>query len=321
VVIPNVGDAKKAGATRPTVPETTPAAAEPRKSTDMSDLIKQAGATLPGADFVVPEELIRDVQEDYVPEPQHAVPTVDLTAELTSSAETIEEEPVVSRIVSTPPPGLHGAPMVEPVIPEPTDTVMPIEEPVLEPEPEAPLLPPPTHEQLRRARRSVRWEMPPLRKPKMPKLAIPTPPITFKPPKESVDLGISFDRLFKVKVRRVSKVSLLFLLPAFIGFSLFSWYPMIKGFFISLFNYAPIGTSTFVGAANYVRAFHDEMFWRTLMHAGGFCAMALALGFWLPVFLSIMLNEIKWGKGMLKFLFFLPFLMPSVPAAILWKWI
>jgi multiple sugar transport system permease protein len=37
--------------------------------------------------------------------------------------------------------------------------------------------------------------------------------------------------------------------------------------------------------------------------------------------LSILLNEIRWGKGSLKFLFFLPFLMPTVPAAILWKWL
>jgi multiple sugar transport system permease protein len=177
------------------------------------------------------------------------------------------------------------------------------------------------HEELRRQRRSVRWQRPPLRNPKMPKLAVPTPPITFKPPVGKVDLGISFDRLLKTRVRRTSKAALLFLLPAFVGFSLFSWYPMIKGFVISLFNYAPLGTSTFVGWANYVRAFHDAMFWRTLMHAGGFCVLALALGFWLPILLSILINELRWGKGAFKFLFFLPFLMPTVPAAILWKWL
>jgi multiple sugar transport system permease protein len=327
VVIPPTVEPKSKSETivkPPVMPAVPGAVPEPekRKSRGMSDLVEKAGAALPGADFVVPEELIRDVSGEYIAEvPQPEVPTADLT----SSAETITEETVPA--VPVPPLPVKPVSQVVQELPEPVEplTSAPVFE---EPEPVRPIeVPAPvkprelTHEELRKARRSVRWEQPPLRKPKMPKMAVPTQPITFKPPDETLDFVIPTDALFKGKVRRVSRAALFFLLPAFIGFSLFSWYPMIKGFIISLFNYAPIGTSTFVGFANYARAFHDEMFWRTLMHAGGFCLMALGLGFWLPIVLSILLNEIRWGKGLLKFLFFLPFLMPSVPAAILWKWI
>jgi multiple sugar transport system permease protein len=88
---------------------------------------------------------------------------------------------------------------------------------------------------------------------------------------------------------------------------------------ISLFAYAPAGTSVFIGLNNYARAFHDPLFWRTLINAGTFCLLSLLLGFWVPIAISILLNELRFGRGLLKFLFFLPFLMPTVPAAILWK--
>jgi multiple sugar transport system permease protein len=162
------------------------------------------------------------------------------------------------------------------------------------------------------------------RKPKQPKLAKYTPPISFAPPK--IDrlaglLGEAKPQRERVPIAKYQRAALWFLVPAFVAFSLFSWYPMLKGLMISFFHYHPTGISVFVGVANYVRAFHDEMFWRTLLHAGGFCVLVLALGFWLPILLSIFIHELRLGRGMLKFLFFLPFLMPTVPASILWKWI
>ncbi|MEW6517547.1 MAG: ABC transporter permease subunit [candidate division FCPU426 bacterium] len=163
------------------------------------------------------------------------------------------------------------------------------------------------------------------RKPKQPKLAKYTPPITFAPPKPDRMRGLFGEpapQKERVPMAKYQRAALVFLLPAFLAFSLFSWYPMLKGLLISFFNYLPTRPSVFVGVANYVRAFQDEMFWRALVfHAGGFCLIVLALGFWLPIILSIFIHELRLGRGMLKFLFFLPFLMPTVPAAILWKWI
>lgn len=162
------------------------------------------------------------------------------------------------------------------------------------------------------------------RKPKQPKLAKYTPPISYAPPKADRLAGLFGEvkpRQERVPIAKYQRAAMWFLLPAFVAFSLFSWYPMLKGLMISFFDYHPTGVSVFVGAANYVRAFQDEMFWRTLLHAGGFCVLVLALGFWLPILLSIFIHELRLGRGMLKFFFFLPFLMPTVPASILWKWI
>ena len=112
-----------------------------------------------------------------------------------------------------------------------------------------------------------------------------------------------------------------FLLPALLFFGLFYLYPMVQGFQISLTHYSPLGMSEPVGWENYQRAFQDSLFWQTVVNAAAFTLLSLALGFWPPILLAILLNEITYGKGLFKFLYLLPFVIPAVPAANLWKWI
>jgi multiple sugar transport system permease protein len=168
----------------------------------------------------------------------------------------------------------------------------------------------------------MRWERRSNRKPKLPKLAPYTPSIGFAA-KPLVDRYFEslVEKAPEAKATRLSKQALLFILPVFIGFSLFSWYPMFKGLWFSFLHYAPTGTSSYAGIDNYLRAFQDVHFWNTLLHAGQLCLIILALGFWIPIVFAIALYEWRRGQGLVKFLFFLPFLIPTVPAAILWKWI
>lgn len=111
-----------------------------------------------------------------------------------------------------------------------------------------------------------------------------------------------------------------FLFPALVFFALFYLYPMIQGFQVSLTHYSPLGKSIPVGWDNYNRAFQDPLFWQTVVNAAAFTLLSLALGFWPPIVLAILLNEITKGKGILKVLYLLPFVIPAIPAANLWKW-
>jgi putative chitobiose transport system permease protein len=111
-----------------------------------------------------------------------------------------------------------------------------------------------------------------------------------------------------------------FLFPALILFVLFYLYPMVKGFQISLTHYSPLGDSVSVGWDNYQRAFQDSFFWQTVVNAVAFTLASIIIGFWPPIILSILLNEMTRGKGLLKVLYLLPFVIPAVPAANLWRW-
>jgi ABC-type sugar transport system permease subunit len=112
-----------------------------------------------------------------------------------------------------------------------------------------------------------------------------------------------------------------FLLPAVAFFVLFYLYPMIQGFRISLTHYSPLGNSVPVGWENYNRALSDSLFWQTVVNAVYFTLFSLVLGLWPPILLAIILNEITKGKGLFKVLYLLPFVIPTIPAANLWKWI
>ena len=111
-----------------------------------------------------------------------------------------------------------------------------------------------------------------------------------------------------------------FLFPALILFVLFYLYPMVKGFQISLTHYSPLGDSISVGWDNYQRAFQDSFFWQTVVNAVAFTLASIIIGFWPPIILAILLNEMIRGKGLLKVLYLLPFVIPAVPAANLWRW-
>jgi multiple sugar transport system permease protein len=112
-----------------------------------------------------------------------------------------------------------------------------------------------------------------------------------------------------------------FLLPALAFFGLFYLWPMVEGFRISLAHYSPLGQSVAVGWDNYSRAFEDSRFIQTVANATFFTLFSLVLGLWPPILLAVFLNEITYGKGLFKVLYLLPFVIPAVPAANLWKWI
>jgi multiple sugar transport system permease protein len=112
-----------------------------------------------------------------------------------------------------------------------------------------------------------------------------------------------------------------FLLPALAAFLLFSWAPLVRGFMLSFEQINLGGPAHWVGFDNYVRAASDPQVWATLGHALLFCGLSVALGFWVPIALALYANEMRRGQGLLKLVFFLPFLTPSVPAVVLWRWI
>lgn len=111
-----------------------------------------------------------------------------------------------------------------------------------------------------------------------------------------------------------------FVCPALVFFLLFYLYPTVEGFRISLTDFRPLGGSEPVGFANYERALQDDLFWQTVVNAAAFTLLSLVLGAWPPLILAVILNEVGRGRGVFRFLFLLPFVIPVVPAANLWKW-
>jgi len=113
----------------------------------------------------------------------------------------------------------------------------------------------------------------------------------------------------------------LFLLPAFLIFGLFVWYPVILGFIMSFQSVDLITPATWVGWANFRAVFSDPLFaiaWRNTLEYTGY---ALLFGYAVPIILALLINEMRHGKGFLRLAFYLPVMMSPIVTAFLWRWI
>jgi multiple sugar transport system permease protein len=102
-------------------------------------------------------------------------------------------------------------------------------------------------------------------------------------------------------------------------FVLFSWYPMIREFVLSV-QQTKFGETSFVGLANYQRVVHDPAFWQAWRNTAEFTGLALLLGFALPFLIAVVLNEFRHAQGYLRVLVYLPVMLPPASALLLFKY-
>ncbi|WP_432417556.1 carbohydrate ABC transporter permease [Actinoplanes solisilvae] len=109
-----------------------------------------------------------------------------------------------------------------------------------------------------------------------------------------------------------------FLIGAVLCFALFMWFPMVRGIVMS-FQRTRRGETTWVGWDNYVRIVADPSFWVAWKNTFVFTILALVLGYALPFFVAILLNEFRHAKGYLRVLVYLPVMLPPASALFLFK--
>ncbi|MEH1164675.1 sugar ABC transporter permease [Micromonospora sp. CPCC 205539] len=109
-----------------------------------------------------------------------------------------------------------------------------------------------------------------------------------------------------------------FLIGAVLCFGVFSWYPMIRGVVMS-FQRTRRGVTTWVGWDNYERIIADPSFWTAWKNTFYFTLLALVLGYAVPFFVAILLNEFRHAKGYLRMLVYLPVMLPPASALFLFK--
>ena len=112
------------------------------------------------------------------------------------------------------------------------------------------------------------------------------------------------------------------IIPAFVGYLLFTLYPNLLSLYYSMLNWNGVGEKMFVGVDNYVRMFQDKYVWRALYH-NLFYMVSIPVGvILLSLFLAYLLtNKAYKGTPFLKVLFFFPNVLPTVVVALLWAFI
>jgi len=112
--------------------------------------------------------------------------------------------------------------------------------------------------------------------------------------------------------------TLLFALPLILTFAVFSWWPILQSFVMSLQSTNLI-TSEWVGLDNFVTVLSDPILGRAVLNTLYFALLALVFGFPLPILLAVLVSEVRRGRGFYSALVYLPVVIPPVVAVLLWK--
>jgi multiple sugar transport system permease protein len=118
------------------------------------------------------------------------------------------------------------------------------------------------------------------------------------------------------KVRRNAS-AWAFLIGAVLCFSLFSWYPIVREVIMSFQKPVYGGGYAWAGFTNYIRIIHDPTFWQAWRNTLEFTILAMLIGFVIPFFVAIFLNEMRHAQGYLRILVYLPVMLPPASALLL----
>ncbi|WP_020549467.1 carbohydrate ABC transporter permease [Embleya scabrispora] len=112
----------------------------------------------------------------------------------------------------------------------------------------------------------------------------------------------------------------LFLLPTVLVFGLFSWWPIIRSLVLSFQQTNLVEPATWVGLRNYQTLLDDPLLGKAVWNTVVFTGLALLIGFPLPLFLAVLMSELRRGGGLMRVLVYLPVAVPPVVAVLMWKW-
>lgn len=113
-----------------------------------------------------------------------------------------------------------------------------------------------------------------------------------------------------------------FIAPWLISFVLFDLLPIISGFYHSFTEWNALGTEIFVGFDNYREALtRDPLFWTSVGNTFYFIAASVPLGIFAAFVLALLLNAEIRGSGAYRTIYYLPSVVPTVAAVIVWIFI
>jgi multiple sugar transport system permease protein len=125
------------------------------------------------------------------------------------------------------------------------------------------------------------------------------------------------------KLRRSVKRNLTaygFLCGALICFAFFSWYPMVWEVILSFQQTNFVDPAVWVGFENFRTVFNDPVFAPAWINTALFTLLALLCGYAIPFVIAIVLNELRHARAYLRFIVYLPVMLPPAVGVLLFQW-
>lgn len=124
-----------------------------------------------------------------------------------------------------------------------------------------------------------------------------------------------------LKKRASARYFYLFITPWILGFLAFQLYPILSSLYFSFTDYSIPGSPVFTGLKNYIAAFHDPVFFKSVGVTLYYSALSVPIGLLLSLLFALLLNQNVLGKGIFRTLMYLPSMVSGVSMSLLWVWI
>lgn len=123
------------------------------------------------------------------------------------------------------------------------------------------------------------------------------------------------------KGRAAQLAPLAFIAVSVVLYALFFVWPAALGLLYSFSSYRGVGELNFIGLENYQRLFGDEAFYSALTRTALYTVLAVPLHYVVALAIAMLLTSRARGTGVARIIFFLPWLISSIVAGVIWRWL
>ena len=114
---------------------------------------------------------------------------------------------------------------------------------------------------------------------------------------------------------------IIFLGPNLAGFLIFTLWPVIMTFVLSLCSYDILSPMKFIGMQNYQNLFQDEVFLKVFKNTWVYTLTTVPIGVTLSLFLAIALDKSDRGIRFFRGAYFIPVISSMVSIGVVWQWL
>jgi ABC-type sugar transport system permease subunit len=114
----------------------------------------------------------------------------------------------------------------------------------------------------------------------------------------------------------------LFLIPAFVVFGVFIFWPTVHSFYLSLFKYSlsSIKAPKFVGFKNFENLFKNHIFWQAMKNTAVYTVFTVPMILISGLLLALMIHsKLVKHKNIYKVIYYIPYVSSMVAVAIVFK--
>jgi len=114
---------------------------------------------------------------------------------------------------------------------------------------------------------------------------------------------------------------ILYIGPAAILYIVFVLKPIFNTIFLSLYKWDGASLKIFLGLANYLELFKDNIFWIALRNNFIWIVASLLLPMLLGLLIAVVLSNVKYGRFFFQFVYFMPVVLNLVIVGVIWCFI